>query len=39
MAWILHSDIDVAYASIELVYRPFLRNKPVVVGDDEKIFM
>lgn len=35
MSWILHSDINSCYASIELVFRPELRNKPVVVGGDE----
>lgn len=36
MRWILHSDINSCYASIELVFRPELRDKPVVVGGDEE---
>ncbi len=31
---ILHIDIDGCYASIELVYRPELRGRPVAVGGD-----
>ena len=36
MGWILHSDINSCYASIELVFRPELRDKPFVVGGDEE---
>lgn len=36
MRWILHSDINSCYSSIELVFRPNLRDKPVVVGGDEE---
>lgn len=32
---IAHSDVNAAYASWELVFRPSLRDKPVVVGGDE----
>lgn len=31
---ILHSDINCCYASIELLYRPELRGKPLAVGGD-----
>jgi len=34
--FIAHSDINAAYASIELVFRPELRDKPIVVGGDEE---
>lgn len=33
---ILHSDCNCFYASVECLYRPELRDKPVAVGGDEK---
>jgi len=33
---ILHSDCNCFYASVECLYRPEIRNKPVVVGGDEE---
>ncbi|MCL2741665.1 MAG: DNA polymerase IV [Oscillospiraceae bacterium] len=34
--FIAHSDINSCYASIELVFRPDLRDRPVAVGGDEE---
>jgi len=31
---ILHSDLNNFYASVECLYRPELRNKPMAVGGD-----
>jgi DNA polymerase IV len=31
---ILHVDINNCYASIECLYRPEIRDKPVIVGGD-----
>lgn len=36
MGWLLHSDANSFYASVELLFRPALRSKPVVVGGDEE---
>lgn len=37
MKYILHSDLNNFYASVESLYSPDIRNKPVVVvGDEEK---
>ena len=33
---ILHSDINACYASVELLFRPELRGRPVAVGGDEE---
>ena len=33
---ILHSDINACYASVELLFRPELRDRPVAVGGDEE---
>ena len=33
---ILHSDCNCFYASVECLYHPELRDKPVAVGGDEK---
>ena len=35
-ACILHSDINSAYASMSLAYKPHLRDKPVAIGGDEE---
>ena len=37
MGWIIHSDADSFYASVELLFRPMLRDKPVVCGGDENL--
>jgi DNA polymerase-4 len=34
---ILHSDMNNFYASVECLYRPQIRNRPVVVGGDEEL--
>ena len=35
--YILHSDLNNFYASVESLYNPSIRNKPVVVvGDEDK---
>lgn len=34
--WIIHSDLNGFYASAELLYRPDLRNKPVIVGGSQE---
>ncbi|MDR0324476.1 MAG: DNA polymerase IV [Oscillospiraceae bacterium] len=34
---ILHSDCNGFYAAVECLYRPEIRNKPVVVGGDESL--
>src|SRR5690606_9140496 len=31
-AWILHADLDAFFASVELLDRPELRGRPVIVG-------
>ena len=36
MGWIGHSDANSFYCSVELLFRPELRDKPVVVGGDEE---
>ena len=36
MGWIGHSDANSFYCSVELLFRPALRDKPVVVGGDEE---
>ena len=33
---ILHADLNSFYASVECLYRPEIRDKPVVVGGDEE---
>mgnify|MGYP005916691769 CR=1 FL=1 len=33
---ILHSDINACYASVELLFQPELRGRPVAVGGDEE---
>ena len=33
---ILHSDLNNFYASVECLYNPEIRNKPVAVGGDEE---
>ncbi|HBQ85554.1 MAG TPA: DNA polymerase IV [Syntrophomonas sp.] len=33
---ILHSDLNNFYASVECLYRPDLRDKPVAVGGDQE---
>lgn len=36
MSLILHSDLNSFYASVELLHRPAMRGKPLVVGGDEE---
>ena len=33
---ILHSDLNSFYASVECLYRPEIRNKPVAVGGSQE---